>query len=498
VAHLRRLDALGLHPLEEGLRVRLPWPRGAGEEGIDVAETTGAAGRGATAERGSATLAGTPTSAAAALSVEEMLLLVPEARLGDLTAYVRILRDGGYPEDFVAREVETRVFGPRVEARRALAREVEEQARKAEGPLPRETAGLFVRARVSSGSEDLSTLADEVLAAAKKLRLPRELLEEAREDLSKAFTVEPPLARALVKKVLDEIEVEIRKKLRRGRKVRDPYLTHPRKRLLVLVAKEPGRTCDLAKRAGVSWVTAHRRLRGLAKRKLIERRGDGVAEPKVWYVTHAGTKVFDEIPEVRHKMIEGFDRILGILDERRQVRDELRAFGWRYDQCRDVLPYYTVDHLKREILEARQAHGAWDVKDPGRFLWDRLGAEPMAKRRARIEAAVLFTDPKTRIAYVEAAMEKAKLDRFERRKQGLARKIVPQGAGAAYLDATKDEPFYLSLWLAFSLRSRGRKGHQVTAGDVHGILAWIHKQDAKRRRPAVQETGESRYRPKKE
>lgn len=469
-----------------------------------MAETTSAAERGATLQKGSATLTGPPTSPAAGLSVEEMLLLVPEARLGDLTAYVRILREGGYPEDFVAREVEVRVFGPRVEARRALAREVEDQARKAEGPLPRETAGLFVKARSAIGGEDLSTLADEVLAAAKKMRLPQGLLEKAREDLSKAFTVEPPLARAFVRKVLDEIEVEVRKKLRRRRKARDPYLTQARWRLLVLVAKEPGRTIDLATRAGTSWGVTHRRLRGLAKRKLVERRdgsavsGKGGAAAKVWYVTHAGTKAFDEIPEVRHKMIEGFDRILGMLDERRQIRDELRAFGWSYDKCRDVLPYYTVDALKREILEARQEHGPWDVRDPGTFLWSRLGDEGVARRRARIEAAAMFSDPKTRASYVEAAIERAKLDRFERRRQGLARKIVPQGAGAAYLDATKDEPFYMSLWLAFSLRSRGRKGHQVTAGDVHGILAFLRKQDAKRRRPPVQVTSESRHRPKKE
>lgn len=432
------------------------------------------------------------------LSVDELLALAPSSRLDDLAAYVRILREGGYPESFVAQEVETRVFGPRLAARRALAEEVEAQKRKAAGPLPRETAGVFMRARASS-AEDLSALADQALGEAKKMRLPRGLLEKAREDLSRAFTVEAPLSQALVKRVLDGIEVEVRQKLLRRRKARAAYLTPKRKRILALVGKEPGRTCDIARRAGISWEQAHRRLRGLARRGFIARPTEGGgAAAKVWHVTHAGVKVFDEVPEVEHKMIAGFDAILGILDERQQVRDELRALGMRYDQLRDVLPFYTVDHLRRELAEVRQEHGPWHIEDPGKLLWDRLGQEGTAKRRARIEAARLFTDPKSRAEYVEAAVEKAKLDRFERRRQGLARKIVPQGAGEAYLAATKDEPFYLSLWLAFSLRSRGRKGHQVTAGDVNVILAWIHKKDATRRRPPVQTTGESRYRPPRE
>lgn len=360
-------------------------------------------------------------------------------------------------------------------------------------------------ATIAGPGTELATIEAEVRAVARKRRLPRAFVDKTVDQLRDAVAMPPRLAQVLVGKILAEVNARVVEREKRGREARGKYRTLERKRLLAILGKTPGMTTSQVARATayskdpvevpkVSRQGTHRSLHALLAEGLVGRREKKDDPRRGWFITKKGIDLLDELPEVKRKLAKGFDEVLALIEARLKLRDELLAengsYDWSYDQVRDVLPFHAVSYIRRQMAEVRRIEKRGFIWSPSGVLWFRLGTEPRAMKNARIAAVKMFADPKLRIAYVEQAREEAKRLVFEKRKQGIARLHLPPGLAQAYLEATKGEPFYIAVHLAFSLRKMAKKGLTVTLGDLNGILHQIRKEVQKRRRLPLDEDGE--------
>ena len=273
----------------------------------------------------------------------------------------------------------------------------------------------------------------------------------------------------------------------RRRAKRELYNTREQGVILGIVhLAKRGRTAQIAGSAETRWENAYRRLQALEKRGLVEKL-DGK-----WSLTRDGHIFLGKLPEVEAGIATTPKEILEVLTARKLLRDKFRGMGWECDQVRDVLPFHTVDYLHRRIAEALKLVDRGKITNPGGLLWTWLGLIGRAKREARKAAMAL---PKAaRFDFVKAQVEEAKRKAKERERWDYAEYVVPKQVRDVFLEVTKDEPIYVSRWLAGSLWKRAKGGHEVRTSDVHGILHWIRKRLAKRTRPHVEETGEPRPR----
>lgn len=363
------------------------------------------------------------------------------------------------------------------------------------------------------GTEAYEALAVKVRALARKRRLPSAFVKKTLDQLRDALAMKPRLAQVLVEKILAEVNARVVEKEKRRRGARGKYRTLERQQILAILGKTPGMTtsevarevayggsaagADPTEEPKVSRQITHRSLNALRALDLVARHekkdSGGAVVKRGWYVTKAGVDLLNEIPEVKRKLAQGYPEILALIEARMKLRDELLAekpYNWSYDQVRDVLPFHAVSYIRRQMAEVRRLEKRGFIWSPSGVLWFRLGTEPRAMKNARIFAATL--PPEAREAYVEAMREQAKRAVFEKRKQGIARLHIPAGLMQAYLEATKNEPFYIAVHLAFSLRKMVKKGLTVTLGDLNGVLHQIRKEVQKRRRLPLDEDGEPR------
>jgi len=263
------------------------------------------------------------------------------------------------------------------------------------------------------------------------------------------------------------------------RALRDPYMTHQRQILLARLAIQPGRTCDLAVAAGLTWKVACAGLFALLERGYVVRQEDDKGA-KVWSVTKAGTAWINDLVEIRQGTAEGPVQALFLLEEKRELRAKLMKLGWNYDQCRDVVPHYTLDSLSREFNEVGGLHVDGLVWNPGGLLWWRLGIPVRGKKWGKQRAGMV--PRKLRWAFVDAAAEQAKGQATRLRTQGLATKVVPDGLGGVFLEVMEKEPFHVARRLAYTLAKQARGGRKMATSDVHSTLQWIRKTMAAKRR----------------
>lgn len=374
------------------------------------------------------------------LSLSELLLLLPSDRVDLVSVYLDGLREARWKEERI----------------RAHVAEIAELPPKRQRAVF-EYIDLLLLAKIDV--EDLAEKVEESF-----LRTPQELVR-ARER-----------ARG---------EWERSTGRRRGK--RGQYDTREQGVILGVVnLAKRGRTAQIAGSAETRWENGYRRLRALERRGLVEKI-DGK-----WSVTGEGHAFLQKLPEVEAGIATTPKEILEVLTARKLLRDKFRGMGWECDQVRDVLPFHTVDYLHRRIAEAQKLVDRGKITNPGGLLWTWLGLIGRAKREARKAAMAL---PKAaRFDFVKAQVEEAKRKAKERERWDYAEYLVPKQVRDVFLEVTKDEPIYVSRWLAGSLWKRAKEGHEVRTSDVHGILHWIRKRLAKRTRPHVEETGEPRPR----
>ena len=384
------------------------------------------------------TEAAKPPQAEEPLTLPELLLLLPSDRVDLVNVYLDGLREARWKGERIRAHV-AEIAGLPPERQRAVFEYVD----------------LLLLAKI-----DVEDLAEKVEQSF--LRTPEEL------------------ARAR-----DRAREEWERSTGRRRGKRGQYDTREQGVILghVNLAKR-GRTAQIAGSAETRWENAYRRLRALERRGLVEKL-DGK-----WSATADGHAFLAKLPEVEAGIATTPKEILEVLTARKLLRDRFRGMGWKCDQVRDVLPYYTVDHLHRRIAEALKLVDRGKITNPGGLLWTWLGSIGRAKREARKAAMAL---PKAaRFDFVKAQVEEAKRKAKERERWDYAEYLVPKQVREVFLEATKDEPLYVSRWLAGSLWKRASQGHEVRTSDVHGILHWIRKRLAKRTRPHVEQTGEPR------
>lgn len=360
----------------------------------------------------------------------------------------------------------------------------------------------------SPGTEAYEALAVEVRALGRKHRLPEAFVAKTLDQLRDAVAMPPRLAAALIEQILAKVRTQVLAARKRRPASRGKYRTLERKRILAVIGVTPGSTTseiarqtptlnpdDPTQPASVSRQITHRSLKALQAEGLVSRHAKKDSRERGWYVTKAGTDLLDELPEVKTRKAQGYREILVLIEQRMKLRKELldeEGWDWTYEMVRLVLPYHAASYIRRQMAEVKRLEKRDLVWSPIGVLWFRLGTEPMAMKKARIEAARLFTDPAARIAYVDAKREEAKRQVFEKRKQGIARLHLPPGLAQAYLEATKNEPFYIAVHLAFALRKMAKEGLTVTLGDLNGVLHQIRKEVQKRRRLPLDEDGEPR------
>lgn len=359
------------------------------------------------------------------------------------------------------------------------------------------------------GTEAFAAIATEVRAIAREHRLPKAFLEKTLDQLRDAVAMPPKLAAALVEKILAGLRTRVHETRKKRRTPRGKYRTLDRQLILAILGKTPGMTTsqvarevaysgsapDPTKESKVSRQITHRSLHALLAEGLVGRRAKKDDPRRGWFITKKGGDLLDQIPEVKRKLAKGFDEVLALIEARLKLRDELLAensYNWSYDQVRDVLPFHAVSYIRRQMAEVRRLERDGFIWSPSGVLWFRLGTEPRAMKNARIAAVKLSADPKVREKFVEAARENARREVFEKRKQGIARLHIPRELMQAYLAAVKNEPFYIAVHLAFSLRKMAKKGLTVTLGDLNGVLHQIRKEVQKRRRLPLDEDGEPR------
>ncbi len=289
--------------------------------------------------------------------------------------------------------------------------------------------------------------------------------------------------------VAPDIDPRTGKRRRQRRALRDPYMTTPRQVLLARIAIQAGRTCDVALAAHVEWRTVYRGIVGLAKRGYIASHEDEAGH-KVWAVTKRGTAWLNRLPEIEQGKAEGPVQALFLIEERADLRVELKKLGWNYDQCRDVVPHQTIDHLTRQLHEVVHLHQVGQVYNPGGLLWWRLGIVSQSTRRAKMLSGLVPKE--ARIRFVAEGIKLGEEQQKALRLAGLASSVVPDGLGGVFLEVVKSEPFAIGRRLAYTLRKQARSGRMMKVTDVHETLHWIRKELAARRRPTPQQLGEAR------
>lgn len=407
---------------------------------------------------------------AAAPTLEQLLARVPGDDRPKIRAFVEDLQRHGAPEDLIRWHVTQAIPGEKLPPlpTRAAAKSA------AAAPTPLLCAldpGLPPRIRRA------------ILALSPEAR---GRVEAFAKDLAVAGLPEEAIVWNIARHL--QLAPGARKRWQR-RKPRDPYMTVQRQVLLARAGIEPGRTCDLARAAGYSWRTAQRGLVALLARGYVSRHEDAEGN-QVWTPTKKGTAWLNRIPEIEQKMAEGPVQALLLILERADLRTRYRALGWSYDQCRDVVPHMTVDHLTRQITEVVHLHHEGRVENPGGLLWWRLGIVSRGRKHGRMLAKMVKSGIRWR--FVDAAIEVGRKESTALRLQGLATKVVPDGLGGVFLQLVASEPFYVARRLAFTLAKQARSGREVTVSSVHATLHWIRKELAKRQRPSPEETGEAR------
>lgn len=413
----------------------------------------------------------------AAPTLEQLLSRVPGDDRPKVRAFVEDLTRHGAPEDLIRWHVTQAIPSEKLP------------------PLPVRSAG---RSATSAPRTPLLRVLDPGLPP----RIRRAILAlspEARgrvevfaKDLAIAGLSEETIAWNIARHLHLAPGVDPRAGARKGwqrRSARDPYMTVQRQVLLARAGIEPGRTCDLARAAGYSWRTARRGLAALLARGYVSRHEDADGN-QVWTPTKKGTAWLARIPEIEQKMAEGPVHALLLILERADLCKRYRALGWSYDQCRDVVPHMTVDHLTRQITEVVHLHHEGTVENPGGLLWWRLGIVSRGRKNGRMLARMVAKGIRWR--FVDAAIDLGRKEATALRLQGLATKVVPDGLGGVFLELVASEPFYVARRLAFTLAKQARSGRAVTVSSVHATLHWIRKELAKRQRPSPEETGEAR------
>lgn len=419
------------------------------------------------AEPQSARTAASPQRQLLPPDLEVALRRVPADDREAVRTFAQELARVGAPRDLIAWHI----------ARATPGGKLPEVPRKERRKLERSAAGPPL---IKSPAErPLPTRIEKALAALSPEG--RAHVERFARDMALAGVSEEAIAQQVARHlgIAPKVDLRTGKRRRRRRAPRDPYMTLPRQVILARVAIQAGRTCYVARSADIPWRKAHRALMGLSERNYVACHEDEEGY-KVWAVTKRGMAWLNRLPEIEQGKAEGPVQALFLIEERADLRAKLRKLGWNYDQCRDVVPYQTVDHLTRQLNEVAHLHEVGTVYNPGGLLWWRLGIVSRSTRRGRMLA--MLAPKEARIRFVAETIRLGEERQKALRLAGLATQVVPDGLGGVFLEVVKSEPFAIGRRLAYTLRRQARSGRTMKVTDVHETLHWIRSELAARSR----------------